>query len=49
MIIVVLLLMMLGFGGGYAGGWGTPYGYGGFGLGGVLLVVLVAMLLTGRV
>jgi hypothetical protein len=51
-LIVLILLIILLFGGGLGttfGGWGGPeyghYGYGGVGLGTILLIVLIVMLL----
>jgi hypothetical protein len=49
-LIVVLIALLAGGGYGYrTGGWyvGPPYGYG-FGLVGIVLIVLVVLLLTGR-
>ena len=50
-IIVVLLIVLLLFGGGYGynAGWhSSPYGMGGLGLGGIIVLVLVVLLFTGR-
>lgn len=44
--VLLLVLVVACFSGGfYGGGIGTPYGYGGFGLGGVLLVIVILLLL----
>ena len=45
--ILLVLLIVMAFGGGSML-QGSPYGYGGWGIGGILLVVLIVMLLTGR-
>ena len=45
-LIVLIVLALLGGGVGYRSN--PRYGYGGFGLGGILLIVLVILLLTGR-
>ena len=52
LILVVLIVLCLvgGFGsrmGGWGGAYNRQYGYGGMGLGGVLLFVLIVLLLTG--
>ena len=50
--LVVLLLLFGGGGFGWHAGWygnGSPYGYGLFGgIGGILILVLLALLITGR-
>ena len=47
-MLLILILLILLFGGfGWHMGLGVGY-YGGFGLGGVLLIVLIALLLMGR-
>ena len=50
MLIVLILVLLLCFGGGFYGsraGWGPHYAYGGFGIGGILLVLLIVWLLAG--
>jgi hypothetical protein len=49
-LIVLLLVVVLGGGYGYHSGWGTSYPYyaPGFGLVGVVLVVLLVLMLMGR-
>lgn len=46
LLVLVVLILVLGFGGWYVGP-GVGH-YGGFGLGGILLIVLLVLLLTGR-
>lgn len=49
-LIIVLIVLLLGGGLGYRGGWYSTYpqaGYG-FGLVGVVLIVLLVLLFTGR-
>lgn len=54
MLLLILLLVVILFGGGYYGhgvGWysnGAPYAWGGTSLFGILILVLVVLLLTGR-
>lgn len=46
LIVLLLILLALGcFGGGYAGLYPTHYGFGG---GGLLLLILLVLVLTGR-
>ena len=45
LIILLVLLFCGGIGGGYAGWYPHQYG---FGIGGILLIILVVLLLTGR-
>jgi len=54
-LILVILLLFILFGGGLGtryGGWGgpayAPYGLGGIGLGGILLLILLVMFFSGR-
>jgi Protein of unknown function (DUF3309) len=49
-ILIILILLIFGGGGyyGYGAGW-PSYGYGGIGLGGIILIILVIWLLSGRV
>jgi hypothetical protein len=52
-LVLLIILIVLLFGGGFGttyGVWGGPvyYGYGGFGLGTVLLIVLIVLLLRRR-
>lgn len=53
-ILIVVILLLFGGGiGGHYGGWGGPaygsyIGNGGIGLGGLLLIVLAIMFLTGH-
>lgn len=44
MLVVLVVLVLICFGGGYRLGPGPGY-YGGFGLGGILLVLLILLLL----
>ena len=47
LVTIILILLILGaFGGGFYGG--PTYRNGGFGLGGILIVVLIVLLVTGR-
>jgi hypothetical protein len=49
LVLLVLVIILLFGGGGYYGGWHTSPYYGpGIGFDGIVLVVLVALLLTGR-
>lgn len=46
-LVILLILVCLGaFGGGYAGWYPSHYGYGG---GGVIVVILIVLLLMGRI
>lgn len=47
LVLLVVLILLFGFGG-YRMGPGVGY-YSGFGLGGVLLILLVILLLTGNI
>jgi len=52
-LLIILVIFLLGGGlGVHYGSWGGPnyssYGMGGIGLGGILLLVLVVLLLSGR-
>jgi hypothetical protein len=51
-LVVVIVLLLFGGLGTHFGGWGgpayRPYGYGGFGIGGILLIILLLLLLSGR-
>ena len=47
LVTIILILLILGaFGGGFYGG--PTYRTGGFGLGGILIIVLIVLLVTGR-
>lgn len=46
LLLLIVLIILFGGGGVYMGE--GPYFHGGLGLGGVLLIILVFMLLTGR-
>jgi hypothetical protein len=48
-LILLIILVIFCFGGGfYGGGFDSPYGYVGFGLGEILIIVLIVMLVSGR-
>jgi hypothetical protein len=54
-LIILIILIILLFGGGLGtryGGWGGPgyasFGYGGIGLGTILIIVLIVLLVSGR-
>jgi hypothetical protein len=47
-MLIILVILILLFGGFGVSQWGTPYGHGGIGLGTVLLIVLIFMLFSGR-
>ena len=48
-LIIVLVIFLLGGFSGRFGGYGYGYGHGGIGVIGVLLIVVVALLLMGRI
>ena len=50
LILLLVILVVLFGGGGFYGmnaGWGPHYGYGGIGIGTILVVVLIVLLLRG--
>lgn len=47
-LVIVLIIFLLGGFSGRFGGYGYGYGHGGVGIPGVLLIIVVVMLLTGR-
>lgn len=47
-LVIVLIIFLLGGFSGRFGGYGYGYGHGGVGIPGVLLIIIVVMLLTGR-
>ena len=48
MLFLIVILILL-FGGAGFHQWGTPYGFGGIGIGTILLIILLFMLLRGSV
>jgi hypothetical protein len=48
-LIILLIIFLLGGFSGRFGGYGYGFGHTGMGIGGVLLVVLIVLLLTGRI
>jgi hypothetical protein len=48
MLLALIILILLFFGGGYGLYSGGSYGYRGVGLGTILIIVLIVPLLTGR-
>ncbi|WP_309667083.1 DUF3309 family protein [Tabrizicola sp.] len=48
LIIILVIYLLGGFSGGF-GGYGYGLGHAGIGIGGVLLIIVVALLLTGRI
>jgi hypothetical protein len=45
--ILLIILILACFGGGFYGGPAYPYRYGGWGLGTVLLIILIVLLVRG--
>jgi hypothetical protein len=52
-IVLIIILIIVMFGGVGGSRWGVPYGYGGghygIGLMGVLLIIVIVLLLSGRI
>ena len=48
LVVLIIILILFGGGGYYAGPAYHNFAFGGIGLGGLLLFILVIMLLTGR-
>jgi Sec-independent protein translocase protein TatA len=47
-LIIILIIYLLGGFSGRFGGYGYGYGHTGIGIGGILLIIVIALLLTGR-
>ena len=47
-LIIILVIYLLGGFSGRFGGYGYGYGRTGIGIGGILLIIVIALLLTGR-
>jgi hypothetical protein len=47
-LIIILVIYLLGGFSGRFGGYGYGYGHTGIGIGGILLIIVIALLLTGR-
>ncbi len=48
-LIIILIIYLLGGFSGRFGGYGYGYGNTGIGIGGILLIIVIALLLTGRI
>jgi len=48
-LIIILIIYLLGGFSGRFGGYGYGYGHTGIGVGGILLIIVIALLLTGRI